>query len=650
MFESNALDAAARKKLREKMQKNSKGASAPVANSAEIKRIALIVRKAKDAYYNTSEFFIVPAPAIKLIENEELRKLLTRAKGVVNDALYDKIEDYLKEIDPKNKVLYIGAPVRKEKVRLPFPMPSLNKKKPDTLEDWVEEGMHTITDKIDGVSLGIEFDGTGERKIYTRGKGIFGGDISFLADALRIPKLKKKMSVRAEVVMPTAMFKKWEKDFANPRNMVSGITNRNSIHPALAHCKVLAYQIVNSKTPQSQQLKTLKTLGFTIPWFTVTDDVSVKHMSELLEERKANAKYEVDGLVIGRDIAAKQTASNPTHMVAFKNNEAEEHAEAVVTEVLWRVTRTKVLFPRVMIKPVKLKGVTVTFASGKSGMTIKKLKIGPGAVISIARSGDVIPDIRGVIKPAKVAQLPDIAYNVVGEHFFAKEDAEDAVVQYLQFFFMQLGVENFKAATIQKVVDAGYDTVAKIFNLSEKKLVALTNKKGSQVYDDIHQDEPIELATLMYASQQFGRAMGSTRLRDIVKNIPDVLNKQHKNLTQKIDDIPGFDVKTANMFVINLPKFKAWLEDCPYEYVLEIEKEVLGSKCKGHKVLFTGFRDAELQEQIEAQGGEVVSSIGKCNILLAADPDGTSGKLDAARAKGIPIMTREQYTKKNGLK
>ena len=59
----------------------------------------------------------------------------------------------------------------------------------------------------------------------------------------------------------------------------------------------------------------------------------------------------------------------------------------------------------------------------------------------------------------------------------------------MEFFFEKIGVEKFKAATLKKVVAAGYTTPESIFNLSKEELVELTSKNGNGIYDQIHKDQ-----------------------------------------------------------------------------------------------------------------------------------------------------------------
>ena len=57
------------------------------------------------------------------------------------------------------------------------------------------------------------------------------------------------------------------------------------------------------------------------------------------------------------------------------------------------------------------------------------------------------------------------------------------------------------------------------------------------------------------------------------------------------------------------------------------------------KVVFTGFRDVDLQQAIETAGGEMQSGVSaKTTILVTRDPNSTSGKVQKARDKGVMIL------------
>ena len=132
---------------------------------------------------------------------------------------------------PKNAILEeVGAKIDKNKVKLPYEMASMDKIKPDTnaLFNWKNKygGPYVLSCKLDGVSGLYSTEGE-EPKLYTRGNGIEGQDISYLIETL--DRLKEKnIVVRGEFIIPKSVFeKKYKSKFANARNLVSGIINSN---------------------------------------------------------------------------------------------------------------------------------------------------------------------------------------------------------------------------------------------------------------------------------------------------------------------------------------------------------------------------------------------------------------------------------------
>jgi NAD-dependent DNA ligase len=64
----------------------------------------------------------------------------------------------------------------------------------------------------------------------------------------------------------------------------------------------------------------------------------------------------------------------------------------------------------------------------------------------------------------------------------------------------------------------------------------------------------------------------------------------------------------------------------------------------GQVIAFSGFRDAELSDAIEAIGGRVASSFSKgVTLVVSSDPDAGTGKVKQAQAKGIPVFSVEEF-------
>jgi NAD-dependent DNA ligase len=85
---------------------------------------------------------------------------------------------------------------------------------------------------------------------------------------------------------------------------------------------------------------------------------------------------------------------------------------------------------------------------------------------------------------------------------------------------------------------------------------------------------------------------------------------------------------------------------------LEMEQvKPVSNKLAGKIFLFTGVRDASLEEVIVKNGGQVVGGFSsKVTHLVVKDLGTSSSKAQAAQKAGIPIITLDQAWKLTGTK
>jgi len=602
-----------------------------------------------------------------------MAKQIERARGayyrglpIMTDRDYDALEEALRAVNPDHPVLkHSGAdPTTKLKVKLPFPMPSLTKIKYLTggVGQWLADhpGPYCVSWKIDGIS-GLHVPA--RRKLYTRGRssGTHGGDISHLVPHLKkLPEPKGDFVVRGELVMRNTTFTaKYGHEYANPRNMVGGLTNVKTVHPATKDVTYLAYELLVPRLKPSAAFAKLKSLGYDVAPFKVFPALTEEKLLALLQAARANTGYEVDGLVIAQDVKTGISKGDPDHVVAFKSDTEDDSAKTTVVDVQWNLTRTGWYFPRIEVKPVVLKGATVTYASAKSAAFVRDNGIGPGAVIKLRRSGDVIPDIRAedVLKPGKLKWPKDHVWDGANiKPASGVAGVESVLSMRLSHFFTVLGIDRFKPATVAKYIRAGFDTPQKILRMTEKQFTEVegVSRLSHVVYQDVQRlkTDGVWLHTLMYASGLFGRAFGSRKLGAICTAHPKIMDYALwpvAKLQHLVDEIPGFDVKQAYAFAHALPKFARFAASTKLAYEVEKKARATGSKLRGVSVLFTGFRDAELEELVLRNGGTLATSVKTATVLLAKDPSGSSSKLGAARALGTRILTAEQFRRKYGL-
>jgi NAD-dependent DNA ligase len=130
-------------------------------------------------------------------------------KPIMLDNEYDILYEFTQKKYPKNNVLQnVGGIVEKNKVKLPYEMASMDKIKPDAgiLPNWMKKytGPYTLSCKLDGVSGLYSTEGD-IPKLYTRGDGKVGQDISHMIPHLRLPK-DKNIVIRGEFIIPKQIF------------------------------------------------------------------------------------------------------------------------------------------------------------------------------------------------------------------------------------------------------------------------------------------------------------------------------------------------------------------------------------------------------------------------------------------------------------
>ena len=188
-------------------------------------------------------------------------------------------------------------------------------------------------------------------------------------------------------------------------------------------------------------------------------------LSEKLQDVRSTYEYETDGIIVAHDKVYMRTGKNPDHAFAFKMMLSDQVAEAKVVDVIWTPSKDGYLKPRVQIEPIKLGGVTIEYATGKNAQFIEKNKIGVGSVIQIVRSGDVIPDIIKIVKPAKEPLMPTIEYIWNPTHvdimLVNKDDNETVKEKNIAGFFRILGVDGLSIGNVKRIMAAGFDSVPK---------------------------------------------------------------------------------------------------------------------------------------------------------------------------------------------
>jgi DNA ligase (NAD+) len=640
----------------------------------EVKLTADIVEKDQPILNNINNFKCDGITILEQLGEKELSDMILYANNnyyneqndnvLLSDNQYDIIKGYIENKYSNNPVIKeIGAKVHKNKVKLPYHMPSMDKIKPDTsaLLKWMEKytGPYVLSCKLDGVSALYSCEGA-EPKLYTRGDGIIGQDITHLIPYFQLPKIKG-MVIRGELIIQKSKFlEKYKTTFANPRNMVAGIINHKYINESIVDVHFVAYEVIMPHKISSEQMKYLKLMNInSVLYQTVNSEVLTnEYLSDLLVDWRKNYDYEIDGIIVTDDaVVYERKLGNPDHSFAFKMILSDQMAEAIVTDVLWSPSKDGYLKPRVRIEPIQLCGVTIEYATGFNAAFIRDNKIGIGSTIKLIRSGDVIPHITAVTVQAQEGKLPSLPFkwNDTDVDIILENPSDDPIVKQKNItgFFTGIGVEGLSSGNIGRIINAGFDNVPDIINMKVNdflKIDGFKDKMANKIYGGIHSMlEEATIINLMSASNIFGRGFSEKRIELILKEMPDILisNESHTEKIANICCIKGLSLKTAEAFVNNIDTFVKFIKDCGLENKLyEIpEKKTNESHPLFNKtVVLTGTRDKTIVEFLNLIGATQSSSVNKNTFLvIAKNKEDDTGKAEDARRLNIPIMSVVEF-------
>ena len=607
------------------------------------KKLNKMMEYASDVYYNTKQ-------------------------TIMTDSEYDIVKEFVENKFPKSKMANaIGAPVRKDKVTLPYFMGSMDKIKPDTgaIDKWKGKykGPYVISCKLDGVS-GLYSTMNGEQKLYTRGDGKVGQDVSHLIKCLKLPS-QSDVVIRGEFIIKKQLFEdKYSHKFANPRNFVSGIVNSKTVDKdKCADIDFVAYEVIAPELKPSEQMSMLKTLQVEVVQNLTVENVDNKYLSDMLVLWRNSYIYEMDGIICANDGVYKRKDGNPDHAFAFKMILLEQIVETKVLDVLWAPSKDGYLKPRIQVEPIKIGGVKIEYATAFNADFVEKNKLGVGAVVKIIRSGDVIPYIMDVVEPATIVKMPDEKYVWNDTHIDImlenKSDNEIVINKVLTGFFTILGVKSVSTGNIQKIMNAGYTTIPAILKMTKddfEKIDGFGKKLAEKVHSGIQEKvKEAPIVKIMSASNIFGHGMAGKKLEIVMDAYPDILvSSDSKNeKIDKIANVKGMAKKTATAFVENIDEFLKFIDETDLKYKLEVKEKEKPQYDEEHplfgkKIVMTGFRNEEFSEKMEKKYGAKMSSSvnSKTFVLLVKDVEETTGKAEQARKLNIPIMTLEMFMEK----
>lgn len=652
---------------------------------------------------------------------KELREIINHHNYLYNvldapeipDREYDMLLHELEQLEEKHPELVTpdsptqrvgGEPMKGfKKVSHEVPMQSLQdvfsmdelRKFDERVSKSLDDYVYVVEQKIDGLSVSLEYENGVFTRGSTRGDGLVGEDITANLRTVKSIPLRLRqdvdfLEVRGEVYLPVGDFielnEKQEvlggKIFANPRNAAAG--SLRQLDPKVAAQRNLAIFVFNVQQVRgrefithSESLDFLKKAGFRVsPGYYICKNIDeVIDAVEKIGGLRGNDSYEIDGAVVKVDSLSQRealgsTSKNPRWAVAYKY--PAEQKETVLKDIFVQIGRTGVLTPNAVLEPVRVSGSMVSRATLHNIDIINSKDIRIGDHVIIQKAGDIIPEVVEVIKEKRTGNerefiMPDTcpacgspvereenmsAYRCTGIECPAQKFR--SIVHFCSKPAMN--IDGLGPSLIDLFIkEELIATIGDIYFLKDKResmkdLERLGEKSVDNLIEAIDKSKGNGLARLLAG---FGiRHVGGRAAKLIAGSFPDmdaVMNASEEDLVA-IDEVGKIMAKSITGFFAN-PQTHHLIGRLK-EAGVSMESRDYGAKkagaLLGKTVVLTGtlptLKRDEAKKLIEDNGGKASSSVSKKTDYVLAGAEAGS-KLTKARDLGITIIDEEEFMK-----
>lgn len=570
--------------------------------------------------------------------------------------------------------------------------------------------------KVDGFSISLEYENGRLKTASTRGDGFTGEDVTEnvktvesvplrlapageMAEvppeiqriieghprvARAVSRAPRHLEVRGEIYMTKQAFetvnrlqkKKGLPPFANPRNVAAGSIRQ--LDPRLAASRLLeflAFDLVTDLGHETHEESHLiaKVLGFkTVGLARRCGDLKeALAFIKTIEAKRDKLPLLIDGVVIQvnnrSDVLALGVAGKaPRGAVAYKF--AAEEATTVLRDIIIQVGRRGTLTPVAVLEPVPIGGVTVSRATLHNADEIRRLDARVGDTVVVARAGDVIPQVKEVLKrlrprEAREFRMPkkcsvcgaaierkagEVAYRCPNEKCPSR--SREGIYHFVSK--RAFDIQGLGGKTIDILMDQGLiQDAADLFLLKEGDISVLERfgeKSASNIVSAIHARKKISLSRFV-----FGLGIphvGEETAADLARRFGGLSHIAEASVEelQKVSDVGEVIARSIHGW-LRSPHNKNFLAKLELVGVrAEHEERRRYTPLKDKVFVLTGgllsmTRD-EAKEKIRELGGDVSSSVSKnTNYVVAGDEPGS--KLERASALGVRVIEEREFLK-----
>ena len=504
------------------------------------------------------------------------------------------------------------------------------------------------TAKLDGLAAVYREDGL----LATRGDGTHGNDITSCFDK-GVVNVGKGTTGVGELVMTTDYFEKNLKQlgYAHPRNICVGVVNSDEVNEDFIEAlKDGAVRFVPYSTMDR--------------WEGSFNELIDNH-EQIQQKVLESCEYPTDGVVVEITHSSLKTQLGSTshhHRWQIALKQRSETKQTTVINIVWQTKRTGRVTPVLEVEPIELSGANVSRVTAHHAGNVKALKLGKGAVISVERSGEVIPKIVDVIKAASKTKIANTCSSCGQEltwhrDFLVCTNHSECPAQMentLEHFFKIHGqVDGFGSKSIKKLVAGGIDTLEKIYASNEEDFQSIGFGPGQSKNLRRELDRSLSVETedwrflAAFGIPQLGKG-DSRRLLEHMR-----IEELDKITQEEIMEIEGFAEISSADIVQGLSKrwptirYMLGLGFNLIQTPLLSETKTINSPISGMKLIFTGkmvfgSRD-EMKKNALQLGAKVQSSVSsKTDLLICGEKVGPA-KIAKAENLGVRVISEADY-------
>lgn len=543
------------------------------------------------------------------------------------------------------------------------------------------EPVYALEYKFDGLTINLTYEHGKLTQAATRGNGVTGegifSQVLTIADIPAIIPFKGRMEVQAEGYMRLSQLAEYNLAAAEPlknaRNAAAGaLRNLDPRETARRKLSAVCYNIgfIEGHAIEDHRQMRLFMQENGLPVSDKCDYTPDIHaIWPLVAQAEANRDaldFLIDGMVIkicdfATRLALGNTEKFPRWALAVKF--AAQEMTTRLTGVRWEVGRTGKLTPTALLEPVDIGGVTVKRATLNNAGDIARKGVTAGARVWVRRSGDVIPEILGVVddgERGEPIQTPDTCPScgartqTRGAHIFCPNSlsCREQIVARLAHYASRnaMDIEIFGDKTAGTLVDAlGLTRISDVYRLSASSfdgIAGFGEKKIQKLLDELEKSKRCPLSTFLYAIGIPN--VGEKTARDLARHFGtlEAVRSATLEALMSIRDIGG----TVAQCVVDFFGDARIADEIDALLSLGVSPQAETAVKEGpwlsKSIVLTGTlsgmdRKAAAQA-IEALGGKPASSVSSKTALVIAG-EAAGSKLGKARELGIEIWDEARF-------